>query len=154
MQENEKNKHEPAYPTENVMSERVAGGVSKLEYFAARAPKIIPKWFQPCLDTFAGGEMPKVVNPFAYEFGFGSDHPHKDFVEQWYGDDGFYEMPNGTVIPDGLLEEIAEWEKRYAKYAEAKKLYYAIKQRETIAQWPWYWANIVLDSKYVLKSKP
>jgi len=128
-------------------------GVSKLEYFAARAPKKIPGWFQPCLDEISGGQKPKEVQPFHFVFGNSSSHKHSEFIKRhWFDEDGCFVITDKSIkIPEGLEDEIRQWEIDIDKYLKDKKTFEAILRRETIAQWPWYWANIVLDSKYELK---
>ena len=113
--------------------------VSRITFLAAHAPKIVPSWFVPEMETKKPDQL---VYPI-HKFGKSSNHPQKDIFskyfdfecEEWLDEDG--------NVPQQLKDEVAEYIKLMEINRFDRKEWDDFYRRQHIAQWPWYWAKLV-----------
>jgi len=144
------NKHEyeggPAFPTQTV--ERIEGaaqsfdipGMTLRDYLAAHAPPDPQKWFKP-----VGPQhplMPPLEPPKEI-----ADDAERRLLASWRSDPCFDIRPAGCS-PDGL-----KWVARWEEYWKAILKWEAGKSRALFIQWPYAWADAVLEEQRGLQGK-
>ena len=108
-------------------------GLSKLEYFAARAPYEVPEWFKPVMP-----EPPKAPG-FPPISGF---YEAFEIWKNWEGEDGWE-----AGIHPGTASMVREHVSENEKYREKRNAFAVESYRQTLSQWPWAWARAVLEAK-------
>lgn len=108
-------------------------GVSKLEYFAARAPHEVPEWFKPVMPDQAPKQTTIIPRRNNHTPLTPSEMRH---LGSWMKDPIFDLEPEYSDFRD---EVISFW--------DATKNWNKEKQVQTVIQWPWAWAKMVLEAK-------
>lgn len=126
-----KNSEAPAFPVQVGMLQY--GGISTLEYFAARAPREVPDWFAPVMGKTPEAPGYPPIKGFSEAF---------ESWENWEGEEGWDKdiNPGTASMVRQFVSENADYRKKLKEFAEEK-------YRQTIAQWPWAWAKMVLEAK-------
>jgi hypothetical protein len=99
--------------------------ITRLDYFAARAPREIPDWFRPDPPAYDGPAFPDIPK----------DIPDDDrkTLESWVRDPCF-----------DLDDQYAEFQDAAELHWTARKLYKEECEWDRYYQWPWTWAECML----------
>ncbi len=126
------NKDRRAFPSDNNRSDE-HDGLTKLEYFAAHAPKIIPKWFKPQME--ARPKKPAyVVSLFVNE--------DKKYVESYNDEDGTFDET--AEVPEEFKEKIFAQIKLLDIWLDKDNAWESLYNIERMTQWPLFYADNLL----------
>lgn len=133
-----------------------AEGLTIREYFAARAPHDIPDWFEPVmrprpLPPAASIEALSNFKEAGLNRGWPIDRIQRQ-VDNWRHDP-CYSLAD-VAAPTLQEREVYErarpllvlYEERWTEFREADSEWQIERQEARVGQWPWAWADLVLQS--------
>lgn len=132
-----------AHPSMQTEESTVVGGMTILDYFTAKAPKEIPRWFEPEMQT----DKPKRMDFMDSVFGKGSGHKHSDlYLAHWNDEENQFEHnPTTQPIPEEFKQEVLGYWKAFQERHDEIKTFDELIQFERLFQWPIFWAKSMLE---------
>lgn len=106
------------------------GGMTRRAYFAAHAPHDIPAWFEPYIRPAPQPPDVDVLFPFL------SDQDRR-LLHEWRAGELVFPLPR----------HLALYEEAYGEYTEDLERWRLERNRAHTAQWPWAWADLVLNAE-------
>jgi hypothetical protein len=113
----------------NRAAETPAANITLLDYFAARAPKEIPAWYMENFFPYEGPARP-VIPADASE-------NDRTMLESWCKD-GIFDLPPEW---SWFADKMNAYNEGLREHQEDFEIY-------RYFEWPWYWANRMLMSRY------
>lgn len=123
------------------------GGMTIRDYFAIRAPREVPNWFRPAVPELGpapkrpqGEEYDAAIRLAVDEFTDNVEWPEdKKIVRAWSGKE--------YILTPEIKQAVEEWAAACKKYEEARAHHREQVEIQTMAQWPWAYAALVLRAR-------
>jgi hypothetical protein len=127
-------------------------GVEVRRTFALHAPRRIPDWFEPIMSAPEPQPPPNPALPVAV---FGDDIGKQNYIfnmlRSWI-DDPIYDLdrivapsdPDLAALVEAARPALRAFQEAVEAYRDAHRVWLADWNRQTVAQWPWAWADLVL----------
>lgn len=112
-------------------------GMTLRDYFAAHAPKEVPGWFKPA--------MPDKPKSMASLF----DHFRHNSLMALYDDESGEWVDDAGEVPQQFKDEVARYIESMALNFDQIKDWHREYERQKIFQWPWTYADGMLQSRIV-----